>query len=296
MLVGLDHVIVAVRDLETARQRFADALGLVVSPGGEHEGRGTHNAIARFGLDYVELLAVLDRAQAEQDPRGRALIEYLSRREGLIGYALGCENLGAVVAEARGQGVDVDGPYTGSRRRPDGQLMRWITAYAPGDPWGTRLPFLIHHETPPEVRRSWAPPGGHPSGITRVAGVAVAVQDLDATVRDYRRYLGLEAPDVEDVPTLPARRARFRVRDFVIDLLRPLSIDGGLASFLREQGEGIFLVSLATPDVGRTVEALRRRGTRVGDPTPRRRAPLLDPSQTCGVRVQLVEEPARAAW
>ncbi len=54
-----DHAVIAVQDLDAAMAAYRD-LGFAVTPGGKHTGRGTHNAIIRFGLDYLELLAVYD--------------------------------------------------------------------------------------------------------------------------------------------------------------------------------------------------------------------------------------------
>ena len=59
MITRFDHLVIAARDLDAASQRFR-ALGFEVRPGGEHPGQGTRNAIVRFGLDYIELLAIRD--------------------------------------------------------------------------------------------------------------------------------------------------------------------------------------------------------------------------------------------
>ncbi len=44
---GVDHLVVAVRDLETSRNEYARALGFSMSKGGRHPG-GTENCVARF--------------------------------------------------------------------------------------------------------------------------------------------------------------------------------------------------------------------------------------------------------
>ncbi|SRR6266566_4137266 len=69
MITRFDHTVIAVRDLDAAISTY-QALGFDVSPGGRHTGLGTSNAIIRFGLDYLELLSVSDRVEAEQ---GRGL-------------------------------------------------------------------------------------------------------------------------------------------------------------------------------------------------------------------------------
>lgn len=289
MLIGLDHAIIAVRDLTQAADRLGRALGLTITMGGEHPGMGTHNAIARFGTEYLELISVRHRTEAAAHERGRRLVNFLKRGEGLLGFALGSDDLDRDMAEALERGLYLEGPFPGSRLRPDGTLMKWRTARLPEDPWGHRLPFLIQHSTSLQERRSWVPPQGHPLQVSGIPAVAVAVVDLQTSIESYRRLLGEPPDSVDEVPALPARRARFRVQSLHLDLLQPTAGRGGLADFLRLQGEGLFLITLAVPNVERAVQLLRERGTRVGDPTPRRRAPLLDPSQTLGARFQLSE-------
>jgi hypothetical protein len=288
MLTGLDHAIIGLRDLASA-DALGRALGLVVSPGGVHPGSGTRNAIARFGLDYFELLVVADAAEAAASGRGKAFLEWLQLGEGWLGFALASDDIEADAAEIRARGLDIELPQRGARQRPDGTTISWRNARISGNQWGSPLPFIIQHDTPPEQRRAWAPTGGHPLGVSRVAALLIAGPSLNALVEDFRKLLGRDPDAVEEVLALPARRAVFGVGGFRIELLEPASQDGGLAEFVRERGTGLFLASLAVPDVGRAVELLRARGTAVGDPTARRRAPLLDPRQTAGARFQLLE-------
>ncbi len=289
MLLGLDHVIIAARDLSAAAKQLEHALGLTITPGGEHPGVGTHNAIARLGTEYLEIISVRDPAEAAANDKGRILLDFLRRGEGYLGSALSSDNLDADIKEIQGRGLTLTGPIQGSRRRPDGILMTWRTALSPGDPWGRKLPFIIQHDTPIQERRAWMPPGGHPLRVSGIPRVSVAVGQLQPEIDNYRRLVGQPPEVVEEVPALPARRARFCVGSFRLDLLQPTAATGGLADFVRQEGGGIFMVSLAVPNLEEAVAFLRSRGTAVGDPTPRRRAPLLDPSQTCGARFELVE-------
>ncbi|MHB8993442.1 MAG: VOC family protein [Chloroflexota bacterium] len=289
MLFGLDHAIIAVRELAAASKQMESALGLTVTPGGEHPGMGSHNAIARLGTEYLELIAVRDPAEAAANEKGRFLLDFLSRGEGYLGFALSSDDLDGDLADIRDRGLDLEGPDRGSRRRPDGTVMTWRVAFSPGDPWGRQLPFVIQHDTPIQERRAWAPPGGHLLKVSGVPLVSVAVDRLQPALDLYRRLLGQPPEVVEDVPALPARRARFGIGSFRLDLLEPTAPNGGPADVVRLQGGGLFMVSLAVANVNEAVQFLRSRGTAVGDPTPRRRAPLLDPSQTLGARFQLVE-------
>ena len=57
MLTSIDHVAIAVPRLEQGIDAYT-RLGFAVHPGGAHPGRGTRNAIAFFGEDYLELVSV----------------------------------------------------------------------------------------------------------------------------------------------------------------------------------------------------------------------------------------------
>ena len=58
-VIGLDHVVVSVRDLDAAAKAWR-ALGFTVSPRGTHSPHmGSANYTIMFGEDYMELLGVL---------------------------------------------------------------------------------------------------------------------------------------------------------------------------------------------------------------------------------------------
>ena len=59
MFTRLDHVTIAVPDLQQGIAQYT-TLGFNVHAAGIHPGRGTHNAIAFNGSDYLELLAIRD--------------------------------------------------------------------------------------------------------------------------------------------------------------------------------------------------------------------------------------------
>jgi hypothetical protein len=83
---GIDHLVIAVKDLDRGRETFA-RLGLTISPPAHHP-FGTANAVIQFPNGYVELLAVADRSQiVETTPADFSLAaftrDFLSVAEGL---------------------------------------------------------------------------------------------------------------------------------------------------------------------------------------------------------------------
>ncbi len=62
-LIGLDHVVIAVSDLERAIADYC-ALGFTVEPGGSHPGRTSHNALVAFNLARSGFTAAQDVLEA----------------------------------------------------------------------------------------------------------------------------------------------------------------------------------------------------------------------------------------
>src|SRR5574340_1706231 len=78
MFIGIDHVFVAVPDLDTAAEALEGRLGLQVGPGGRHEAWGTVNRLVWFGDSYLELVAVQDHERAAASWFGQAVLERLA--------------------------------------------------------------------------------------------------------------------------------------------------------------------------------------------------------------------------
>jgi hypothetical protein len=53
VLLGIDHLVIAVRSVEAAAEILERDLGLAVAGGGRHETMGTHNRLAFLGDTYV---------------------------------------------------------------------------------------------------------------------------------------------------------------------------------------------------------------------------------------------------
>ena len=112
MPARFDHIVIAVRDLNAAIGSY-QRLGFETIPGGRHTGRGTENALIRFGLDYIELLSVYDEAEAAASGlRGQIIAEFLREREALLlGYALATTDIEQEAEQFRGTDLPVQEPF-----------------------------------------------------------------------------------------------------------------------------------------------------------------------------------------
>ena len=132
----IDHVIYATQDLDAAAARLEAEHGLVAAGGGRHAGIGTENRIVPLGGGYLELIAVVDHAEAERSALGAALAERIRERgEGLMGWVVAVED---VVAEAGRTGAELS---TIERDGLRAQLAGVATAMA--EP---ALPFFIQRD------------------------------------------------------------------------------------------------------------------------------------------------------
>ncbi|MFO1327654.1 MAG: VOC family protein [Rubrivivax sp.] len=187
-LIGLDHVVIAVADLERAAADYR-ALGFTVEPGGRHPGRTSHNALVVFDDGaYFELIAWTAPAGHER------WWQTLQRAgEGFVDHALLPRSTPAVLQAARARGLHtLTGPVDGGRLRPDGERLQWQSArHATPD-----LPFLCGDVTPRALRVPEGALRRHANGTQGVAAVLLAVQDLAASAARWQALLGPQAAAV----------------------------------------------------------------------------------------------------
>ena len=105
----LDHVGIAVNDLDTARAFYEKVLGLRAAHEEVIEDQGVHEVLYRMGDAWVQLVAPL----GPETPVGRFLAK---RGEGLhhVGYSVA--NVATAIKDLRSAGVEVvdEVPRTGS--------------------------------------------------------------------------------------------------------------------------------------------------------------------------------------
>lgn len=146
-VIGVDHVVVTVRDLDAAAAAWR-ALGFTISPRGTHSPHmGSANHTIMFGEDYMELLGVLVPTEHNAPMR-----EWLTKREGLERAAFTALDAAAGTMELRARGIDAPDMVAFSRpvELPNGgasearfNVMRWPAALRPG---GLRI-FACQHLT-----------------------------------------------------------------------------------------------------------------------------------------------------
>ena len=288
MITRIDHVMVCVPDLAQGIDAYT-RIGFDIEFGGAHPGRGTHNALALNDDDYLEVMALRDRAEYEAASPGGGLLEHLGRGGGMRYVALQSDDLAADVAAIRGRGVDVMEIRDGARRTPSGVELRWrIAQLGPRNP----LPiFFIQHLTPIEQRRvQFGRPHRHPNGVTHADRVYIAVTDVGAEAAIYSRVLGLPVPKVVRGAVIKADMAVFDLGPTGLTVAQPQE-PGPAAEALTRRGPGPFQVLYRT----RGMDAAARWITDHGLPPSARgirntgeQAMLVGPDHACGAYIGFV--------
>jgi methylmalonyl-CoA epimerase len=102
MFKGVDHVVIAVKDLDTSVGTYESIYGTSVSDRSEAPAAGMKMAFFRFGDSYIELVSNL----GEEGPIAKRLAD---RGEGVHLVAMKVENLEKTLGELREKGIRLVG-------------------------------------------------------------------------------------------------------------------------------------------------------------------------------------------
>ena len=188
-ITGVDHPVIAVRDMVAARAAY-ERLGFTIPPRGSHIEWGTGNWCIMFADDYLELRGIVD---ANKECHG--LDRFLERGQGLMGVALGTADIEECHALLVDSGLH-PGPVRQLKRnfeleegtvQPQFSLCFLDETEAPG----LMSVVLLQHLTPELIRRpDWL---NHANGAQGVASMTAVVEDIEAAAIAHARLFGAEA-------------------------------------------------------------------------------------------------------
>jgi len=181
--VQVDHLVYATPDLDLGIETIERLLGVRATPGGQHLGIGTRNALVALGPGtYLEIVGP-DREQPEpEQPRWFRIDEIDAPR--LITWAARTDAIERVSNDARQLGISLGEIVAGSRRRGDGVLLAWRYTDPRAIIADGLIPFLIDWGATP-----------HPS-LSAASGASLinlrAEHPRSESIRDIARQLGLK--------------------------------------------------------------------------------------------------------
>lgn len=188
MLERLDHIVIAVRDLDASSGSFTRLLGRTPCWTGEHPQFGTRNVIFNLANTYLELLApdgdglVADSLRAHLDEYG----------EGLFALALGTDDAEAAAKTLSERGLHPSAPIAGlAQDGPSGAFRRFRNVMLPPEDTAGIGLFVIEHLSEAELLPPSLPVGPEAGTASALDHVVIMTAEPDRAATLYGEKLGI---------------------------------------------------------------------------------------------------------
>ena len=278
-ITGLDHAVVAVRDLMVADEVF-HRLGFTLTPRGEHPQWGTANHCIMFRQDYIALQAAVAEGEVADELRA-----FTDAHEGLHGISLNTDNGAAVVERLRDAGLEVPLPRALTRRIETDQgtatLMFSETLLPAEAAPGIHTRVTQHITAERERFPEWL---SHPNTAIGIASVTAIVAEPVELTAAWDRILGPHRAVITDetVTLHTGRGLIFLTRPDDLTQLHP-------EAELDELPAPPALVALAVlvSDTDRAAQWLKHNGVEFS--RDREGTIRIPPSEACGVHLEMVK-------
>jgi len=96
----------------------------------------------------------------------------------------------------------------------------------------------------------------------RIDHIAIAVNNVDDAVKEYKQAFGISEVEFETVETEGVRVAILHLKDSRIELMEPTRDDSPIKKFLTTKGEGLHHIALETDSIESEVERMKGCGVR----------------------------------
>ena len=178
MITSVDHLIIAVRDLNQAIIDYEKVLGTSPCWIGKHAELGTTNALFNFENTYLELLSPNDEGP------GTDLINSLIADKGdhLAGIALGTDNIEHVKEALNKNGHFAEISSGEAINEKDGKTRRWKNIFLPNTLSRELFIFIIEHTEGGLTKYK----DQDPSKVKKLDHVVINTKDADDFISIYR--------------------------------------------------------------------------------------------------------------
>ena len=128
----------------------------------------------------------------------------------------------------------------------------------------------------------------------KVDHIGIATKSLDEGLAIWRDALGLSVDHSEVIDEQGVKVVMLAVGETHVELLEPLGEETSVGKFIAKRGPGIHHIAIEVQDIRASLAALKDKGVRLIDETPRIGAggclvAFVHPSTTNGVLLELVQ-------
>ena len=212
MISRLDHLIVAVKDLDEAERNYKKIFGVDPVWRGEHKELGTANVIFNFKNTYFELLAS-NGVGLGSDFVNTTIEE---SGEGLIGSVLGSENIKLTFDSIKNKGHllgDIsDGEGTNLKNN---ETRKWKNLFLPLELTRGIFTFIIEHT------EGNLPMPNHfnDASINKLDHVVITTNDADGFIEIYRDIFDIRLALDKVIEHWNTRMLFFRLNETTIEVV-----------------------------------------------------------------------------
>ena len=178
MISSLDHIIIAVKNLDQAISDYEKILGIAPCWKGKHNELGTKNALFNCENTYLELLSPCDAGP------GTEFINSLLAVKGdhLAGIALGTKNIEHVKEVLNKDGYEVEISSGEATNEKDEKIRRWKNIFLPNTLSRGLFIFIIEH-TEGSLQKY---ENQDTSKVKKLDHVVINTQDADNFIHIYK--------------------------------------------------------------------------------------------------------------
>ena len=212
MFTRLDHLIVAVKDLEKAENNYKKLFGIAPVWRGKHKDLGTSNSLFGFENTYLELLS------SSGNGAGADLVDqHLSEKgEGLMGMVFASENIDSVRHSLKEEGFLVGELTIGQGiNASDHQIRKWKNLFLPNELTRGIFSFVIEH-TDGELLQ---PKELNDSSPHKLDHVVINTNDADGFIKIYKDSFKIRLALDKIIEHWQKRMLFFRLNQTTIEVI-----------------------------------------------------------------------------
>jgi len=212
MISSIDHLIIAVKDINEAEENYKKIFGMEPVWKGEHKDLGTTNVIFNFKNTYCELLS------ANGDGLGAAFVKSAieEQGDGLIGVVFGTNNIEESFSTLKKSGYLVTEPTEGEGIDNKTQKIRkWKNLFLPKELTRGIFSFVIEHSggTLPSLDK-------YPKAtINKLDHIVINTNDANGFIDIYRDVFNIRLALDKVIEHWKSRMLFFRINKTTIEVI-----------------------------------------------------------------------------
>ena len=212
MIETLDHLIIAVQDLDEAEENYIKIFGIPPVWKGIHKELGTANVIFNFKNTYFELLS------ANGDGLGADLVnnQLKENGEGMLGLVLGTKDINSTAAILKDKGFSISEVSNGEGKNSQSdEIRQWKNIFLPPELTRGIFSFIIQHTegSLPTISKY------DKSSVNKLDHVVLNTNDADGFINIYRDIFNIRLALDRVIEHWKTRMLFFRLNKTTIEVV-----------------------------------------------------------------------------